>query len=241
MDKYVYKTFYKGLAIDFKVHSKGDFFIILPGFPSSNNYTELINFLYNKGFSVISIKYPGSFESDGSFLDSSSSAIVEKGLNAIKTDSFLDLWGNRKITFKSRRINILTGSFGGLIATEYISKNNFEGNVILSAPLLNIKIQKQMLKQTIEFVKRAFKYTYRINKNWEKQFLDKESILFPVNNKLIVLHDLNDATIPFKDNKRIYQTWKTKNDLSIIFHNKGHGPLNEIIMSNWNKIFKKMT
>src|SRR3989338_512707 len=72
MKKPVLKAYYGGIFFEFVLQDRNaDVVIILPGFPGRNDYNEIIEVFFERGYHVFVPRYRGSYQSSGTFLSKS--------------------------------------------------------------------------------------------------------------------------------------------------------------------------
>ena len=247
MTKPILKAYWNKIFFEFLVHKKdsADAIIILPGFPSSNNEDELMRFFYEKGFNVFYLRYRGSFQSKGYFLESNLVGDMIQCINHINKGKVVSLWDMEEKSFKNRDLILLTGSFGGAIACGIAAKSDhLISKIILSAPVWdfdkhNTTYEEQNLSRLLDFVKKAYKNLYRIkfnnliNQLHKFREISQEYYLKKLDCHLLVFHDPKDKTVSIDHTKEIVK--KIKNS-KLIEHNFGHGLSEELIKQYWNEI-----
>lgn len=247
MTKPILKAYYNGGFFEFLIHKdkSTDAIIILPGFPSSNNEDDLMRFFYEKGFNVFYLRYKGSFQSNGYFLESNIIDDMIKAIDYINKGRVISLWDMEKKSFENKRLILLTGSFGGAIACGIASKSNhLISKIILSAPVWdfnkhNTIYKEQDLYHLLDFVKRAYKNLYRIKFNNLITCLNKFRNLSPnyylqkLSCPILILHDPEDKTVSIMHTKEIIKQIKGS---ELIEHNLGHGLSEELIERYWSEI-----
>ncbi|MBS3157365.1 alpha/beta hydrolase [Candidatus Woesearchaeota archaeon] len=222
MTKPILKAYYNKIFFEFLVH-KDDFvdaIIILPGFPSSNNEDELMQFFYENGFNVFYLRYGGSFQSKGYFLESNPSDDITQCIKYINRGKIVSLWDMEEKSFKNRDLIFLTGSFGGAIACSIVAKSNhLISRIILSAPVWdfdkhNTTYEEQNLSHLSDFVKRAYQNLYRIkfnnliNQLHKFKELSPEYYLQKLNCPLLVFYDQEDKTVSIEHTREIIKKIK---------------------------------
>ena len=69
MKKSLLKSYYGGIFFEFILQDRpADAVIILPGFPGRNDYNELIEVFFGRGYHVFVPRYKGAYQSTGNFL-----------------------------------------------------------------------------------------------------------------------------------------------------------------------------
>ena len=242
----ILKAYSKDLFFEFLTHDKeADAIILLPGFPSSNKEDELMRFLYEKGFNVFYIRYKGSFQSKGYFLETNIVNDIIESITYLNKGKVKSLWDMQEIFFKNKSLIILTGSFSGAIACGIAAKSkNIISKIILSAPVLDFRkhnsiYEEQDLIYLLNFVKRAYLNLYRIKFNNLVNQLNKFQELSPqyymerLDCPLLIFHDPKDKTVSIEHTKEAIKLLKSS---KLIQHNLGHGLSELLIKKYWNKI-----
>lgn len=246
MAKPILKAYYGGIFFEFVVHKDpADAIFILPGFPSSNNKDDLMRFLYEKGFNVFYLRYRGSFQSEGYFLESNVVDDMIKSINYINRGNVTSLWDIEEKSFKNKKLILLSGSFGGVIICGIAAKlENLISKIILSAPVWdfnkhNTTYKEQDLSHLLKFVKRAYINLYKINFNDLIIRLNKFKELSPeyylkrLNCPVLVLHNPEDKTVSIMHTKEMVKKIKK---YELIEHDLEHGLSEDLIKKYWEKI-----
>ncbi|MEK6933639.1 MAG: alpha/beta hydrolase [Nanoarchaeota archaeon] len=247
MTKPILKAYYKKIFFEFLVHKNdsADAIVILPGFPSSNNEDELMRTFYEKGFNVFYLRYEGSFQSKGYFLESNPIEYMIECINHINKGKVISLWDMEEKSFKNKNLILLTGSFGGAIACGMAAKSShLNSKIILSAPVWDFKMhnmiyEEQNLSHMVDFVKRAYKNLYRIKFNNLIKQLHKfketlpEYYLKKLGCPILIFHDPMDKTVSIEHTKKIIKQIKKS---KLIEHSLGHGLSERLIGQYWSEI-----
>lgn len=246
MAKPILKSYSGEVFFEFLTHKeKADAIIILPGFPSSNNYDKLIQFLYEKGFNVFFPRYPGSYQSKGKFLDENPINHLSGFVDHISKGSTENLWDLRTKSFKNNRYFLLSGSFGGPFACALARRHpNKFTKIILTSPVLdlsnhNVEFDEQDLLHLTGFIKRSFMNLYRI----EFEDLVNQALRFDELNKnfywselyvpVTILHDPKDKTVNINHSMRFVDE---NDNRMLIEHSFGHNLSVELIEKYWGQL-----
>ncbi len=241
---YILKTkFPNGIFGEFILQQKqADSIIILSGFPSNNIYDDLMKFLYDEGFHVFFLRYPGMYQSEGIFLEDGITEPLIEAIEEIKKGNVLNLWNNKNINFLSKEIHIMTGSFGGAVALNIAKQINIE-KMILFSPVLDFSKHnkdgdEQDLNHLDTFVRRAYTHCIRMPSNNITKILAelKELSGMPkTKSNILIFHDPTDKVVSVhKITKYVESTPKT----SINLDYKGHGLQYELIKPVSDKIMQ---
>lgn len=248
MKKPLLRAYYGGIFFEFVLQDRtADAVIILPGFPGRNDFGELIELFFDRGYHVFVPRYRGSFQSAGSFLSKNpvdDLIMFSKNLNKGIVKS---LWDMKKQSFKINKKIIVTGSFGGAIACGLVAKQPGFSYLILAAPVWdfarhNEKGDEEDLVNLTEFVKRAYKNCYRINfKNLQdkmskfKEVRPEYYLSTLINFPVLVFHDPNDKVVSFKHTKEMLPRL---NKATYIEHYLGHGLSDHLMIAFWKEVDK---
>lgn len=228
---FILKSFAKDIFFEYKTHKEpSKAIILLPGFPSNNNQDKIINLLFEEGYNIFFMRYKGSFQSKGAFLEQDPSQEIKELLLQLETETTINLWDETGSKFKNTEYIILTGSFSGAISLgvdeEKIKK------IILCSPVWdytehNKDNDEQELSHLTKFVKKAWNNLYNYDfkdvqeqmKNFEnckwKNYKDKIK-----GKKVLILHDQNDKTTSIKHTHKHIEEIPS---IKLIEHNRGHG------------------
>jgi len=238
MRKYTLKAYYGDIFFEFLVQDKSaDCICFLPGFPSGNNYNELMYYLYGKGYHVFTIRYKGSYQSKGKFLDTNIVDDLIEFIEHLKKGIAISLWDLKEIHFKINNRYLFASSFGGAIACGLVSKIDFFNKMVLFAPVWDFsKHNKEFLEQDLQhltiFTQRAYQNCYRfdfddIQKELERfDEIKTRNYINKLNCPILVFHAINDQTVSINHSLNIA---KLKPNIKIIKHNLGHGAKVELL------------
>lgn len=244
MEKPILKAYYENTFFEFLVHKNAsDTIIILPGFPSSNNNDYLMKFLYSKGFNVLFLRYNGSYQSKGFFLENNIVKEIGDFIKNLKKVEVTSLWDMSKQKFKIKKLILMGGSFSGAISCGLVATNKSIKKLILFSPVWdykkhNEKENEQDLIHLLDFVKRAYKNLYQIKFNNLVNQLEKFKEVSPnyyaqrLKIPLLVFHDPNDATVSIMHTKKMKSILPK---MDIIEHKMGHG-VRKVLFDKWDKI-----
>ena len=238
MAQYILKAYYGDLFFEFMLQDKkADFICFLPGFPSSNNYDSLMRFLHQNGFHVFTIRYRGSYQSRGKFLEKNVVEDLKEFLKHVKKGKVTSLWDLKEFRFQVHKKYLFARSVGGAVACGLAAITNFFDKMVLFAPVWDFsKHNKQYPEQDIQhlttFVKRGFQNCYRI----EFDDLEEETVkikemrpeqyLPKLKLPILVFHAANDNTVSIKHTLAMM---KKKANIQLVKHELGHGPKTELL------------
>jgi esterase/lipase len=248
MKKPVLRAYYGGIFFEFVLQDRiADAVIILPGFPGRNDFNELIELFYDRGYHVFVPRYRGTFQSLGEFLSKSPVDDLIMFMRNLDKGFAKSLWDMKKLNFKVNKKILVSSSFGGAIACGLIAKCPGFSHLILAAPVWdfarhNEKGDEQDLIHLTEFVKRAYKNCYRFEfddlakrlskfKELNPEFYFPKIKDFPI----LVLHDPNDKIVAFRHTKEMLGVLgKT----TYIEHYLGHGLSASLLSAFWKDVDK---
>lgn len=238
MTKHILKGYYEDIFFEFLLQdSEADAIFFLPGFPSSNNYNELMYYLYQKGFHVFTIRYRGSYQSNGMFLEKDPVEDMTLFIENIKKGKVISLWDNQEFTFKIKQKILSASSFGGAVAAGTLAKTNFFDKAIFFAPVWdfsehNVLYPEQDLIHLTQFTKRAFKNCYRLvcdnitEKIAEYTSMSKSNYINKIDTPILVFHGTKDNTVRIEHTLKVCSENK---NIKLIKHPYGHGPKKELL------------
>jgi esterase/lipase len=248
MKKPIARAYYGGIFFEFVLQDRtADAIIILPGFPGRNDFGELIELFYDRGYHVFVPRYRGSYQSSGSFLSKSPVDDIIMFARNLDKSFAKDLWDMKKKIFKINKKIIIASSFGGAIACGLIAKYPSFSHLILAAPIWdfakhNENNDEQDLRHMAEFVKRAYKNCYRLNFNDIIKKLSKFKELSPEyyypklkDFPVLVFHDPNDKIVAFRHTKEMLPAL---NKATYIEHYLGHGLNASLLNAFWKETDK---
>ncbi len=248
MKKPILRGYYGGIFFEFVLQDRNaDAMIIFPGFPSGNDFSDLIAFFYEKGYHVFVPRYRGTYQSSGVFLSKSPVEDMIFFLEGLDSGSARSMWDMKKEAFKINKKILLASSFGGAIALGVAAKYDKISHLILQAPVWDFKLHnadgsEQDLDKTTEFVRSAYKNCYRFRfKNLTKKLgkfddMDPDFYLPKVKTTpILVMHDPNDKEVALKHTKEKMTTLEKGTYLE---HYLGHKLTRDILTAYWKDIDK---
>lgn len=138
----------------------------MPGYPAKQ---ELMFFLAENGYWVFSLRYRGSWESDGFFLEKSPHLDVIDVINSLSS-GFVDLWNNKRYKIKNPGVYLIGSSFGGP-AVILASKDKRVKKAVAFSPVIDwrVKSKHERLDWLGKFTRMAFGNGYRFRqRDWDK-------------------------------------------------------------------------
>ncbi|MEK6892785.1 MAG: prolyl oligopeptidase family serine peptidase [Nanoarchaeota archaeon] len=248
MKKPLLRAYYGGIFFEFVLQDRtADAAIILPDFPGRNDFNELVELFFDRGYHVFVPRYRGTYQSSGEFLSKNPVDDLIMFTKNLDKGFAKSLWDMEKKVFKINKKILITGSFGGAIACGLAAKHQGFSHLILAAPVWdfarhNEKGDEQNLQHMTEYVKRAYKNCYRFEFDDLAKRLNKFKELnpeyyhaklkdFPV----LVFHDPNDKIVAFKHTKEMLSVLSKA---TYIEHYLGHGLSASLLSAFWAEVDK---
>jgi pimeloyl-ACP methyl ester carboxylesterase len=247
MKKPILRGYYGGIFFEFILQDrKADAVVILPGFPSGNEFGDLISLFYGKGYHVFVPRYRGSHQSSGIFMSKNPVEDMAFFIEHLKSGEAKSLWDMKKETFEINKLILIGGSFSGPIACGLAAKYPVFSHLILQAPVWDFREHnaagdEQDLEKMTEFVKNAYKNCYRFKFKSMKKKLEKFDELKPqyyipkLNLPVLVMHDPNDRSVAYRHTKKYAAMIPTATYLE---HYLGHKLLADMLSAYWKEIDK---
>ncbi|MEM4270740.1 MAG: prolyl oligopeptidase family serine peptidase [Candidatus Pacearchaeota archaeon] len=247
MKEPILRAYYGGIFFEFIVHDKAaDAIIILPGFPSGNDFKDLIKFFFNQGYHVFVPRYRGTYQSTGKFLSKNPVDDMIMFVKHLGGGSAKSLWDGKKKTFNINRKILVGLGFGGTIALAVAAKYPGFSHLIAVAPIWdftkhNKDGDEEDLKKITEFVKRAYQNCYRyefndiIKKLKKFEEIKPEFYMQHLNLPVLILHDPNDKFVAFRNSKEMTSRLSKG---TLIEHYLGHKLSADVVNALWKDIDK---
>ncbi len=214
MKKPILRGYFGGVFVEFVLQDRlADAIVILPNFPSGNDFGELIAFFFEKGYHVFVPRYRGTYQSTGKFLSKNPVDDLITVLKELDEGSIKSLWDGKKQSFRVNKKILVSSGFGGAIALGLAAKSGMASHIILQAPIWDFKMHnssgdEQDIEKMSEFVRGAYKNCYRyIFKNFKKKMSKFEELnpayYLPRINEtpVLVMHDPNDKIVSLRHTK----------------------------------------
>ena len=238
------KSYFKDIYFESKIDKKNKkTIIILPGFPFPGVDKEDRDFLSSKGYNVFFVFYPGTYQSEGLFLENSPVKEISEFISYIKKGQITSLWDDSTKEFNSENLFLFGGSFSGPICLALSNHKDID-KIYLSSPVLdfnkhNIEGDEQELKNLTNFVKRAYKNIFRFDfddiseRMTQFEEFSQKGYLDKISKPILISHDPNDKTVSIKHAKNLI---KLKPEIKLIEHSFGHS--NGLLPKIWDRIGK---
>ena len=226
MKSIIWKTRIDGMLLDILIpkQSNGWALINCPGLPSSPDSSKLKKFA-EKGFYIFNLRYKGTWESEGEFLEVSPVNDVALVIDLIKKRKIKEIYGKTILKLPNLKISIIGSSFGGSVAL--CCSNLKVDSIIAICPVINFKsLSKHHILNLKGFLKEAYGNCYRFNDIKFDKMLNSE-ILSPANyinskTSTLIIQGLQDKTINPNGVINFYNSITNKNKKLILVKNGGH-------------------
>ena len=250
MKKPILRGYYGGIFFEFVLQDRlADAIIILPGFPSGNDFNELIAFFFERGYHVFVPRYRGSYQSAGIFLSKNPVDDLIYFIDNLDEGSAKNLWDMKKEEFRINKKILLSVNFGGPIALGVAAKSGNVSHVILEAPIWDFKVHNEGgderdLQNLTEFVRNAYKNCYRFKFKGMTRKLNKFEELNPAyylpklsesGIPLLIMHDPNDKIVSIKHTR---QKLALLPKATYLEHYLGHKLNRDLLVAYWKEIDK---
>lgn len=211
--------------------------ILCNGAPAVPSKKTLMEFLVKKGYTVIHMRYRGSWESKGEFLKKS----LEQDLIDVIEElpkGFKDLWSGEKFKIQVKTITVMGSSFGGP-AVLLASNDSRVTKAIAFSPVVdwNAPSKEEPMPKFVQFMKEAYGQVYRGN-NWNK--LGRDGFYEPTGkedgSKILIIHAKDDEVVHLKEVAEYAQKTKTN---SVLLKSGGHmGTSSAMDPKIWKRVSK---
>lgn len=194
--------------VAFPARQQGRVALVCPGAPGSPFKNEVLTFLASKGYVAILMRYRGTWESGGTFLEHPPTKDVTDIIDyLVKKKSIVDAWNNEKIAIKIKYIDLFGASFGGP-AVLLNSKHPKVRKVIALAPVIDWRNcgAGETFESYVQFSEVGFGGAYRVknkrdwNKFLQKDFYNPITMLDKINpKKCFIIQTLDDDSCPVEN------------------------------------------
>lgn len=186
--------------------------------------------LFNAGYNVIHVRYPGTFESEGHFLKQNPAIDLVSLIKHLKNNcQFTELFSNKNIKINSEKIILLSSSFGGSIGLSIQQMTNLVDKHIALSPVVDfqsycsVDIRKNDLINLKSFLKNAFQNIYRFADEDYDNLISGKTIpkmnRLNISGEIITYLGLKDT---FVTEKYVRENLEEKSREYIVLHDKGH-------------------
>lgn len=152
----------------------------LPGLPNKPTTPDMGQPLADLGFTVLQARYPGNWQSYGSFGPGSSVAGALMGVELLLKGNALNLNNEEMISWEVDHIILIGSSYGGGIAVSALGSSNLVSAAVAFCPLLdpsqqniNKNLPEDNLATLYPYLKRCHENVYRkLNDNEWENFIE---------------------------------------------------------------------
>lgn len=203
---YAYRVRFKDLLVEFLPPSKktGSVAIVCPGAPGVPSSTKLLEFLTKRGFWAFRLRYRGTWESGGKFLEFSPAQDIHLLLDAL-SHPFTSIWEKKEFFVTPKRVVVFGTSFGGPAALFSSSDSRISKVVTLSGVVdwrVDGKSESLHLLDKVHRLAFGDMYRFAKGKNWMS--LSRSGFYNPIQHKeqidpkkVFMIHAHDDRVVPF--------------------------------------------
>ncbi len=186
-------------------HQKGRVAIICTGAPSSPSKKDRLSFLADQGYVVIALRYRGTWESQGNFLEKSPAQDVKDVINDLmRHGSIRDLHTEEVIPVRVSAVHLFGSSFGGpaVIMNSHLP---IVKKIIAISPVIDWKEEgeDEPFDFFVRFTREAFGGAYRTRHADDWQKLIRTDFYDPIahtdtidGKKILIIHTKDDTVVP---------------------------------------------
>lgn len=210
--------------------------VFCPGLPGQPENKNIMEFYSRQGFTCFFIKYRGTWESGGNFLEKSPEEDVREVIDYLNVKKRVtELYNLREIDLKFDEIFVFGSSFGGSVALVAGAKNQKVAKITALAPVVDYRSQgkekssEEDMQHTGEYISRAYGYGYRLeSKNWKKLLngdvdLNPKDYVNELRNKQVfILHGESDLSVSPQKTKNFFSEIKKSNSQYVSIKDLGH-------------------
>lgn len=137
----------------------------LPGLPNQPKDVILGKTLSDRGYSILHLRYPGSWQSYGNFGPASSLSGALLGLDLLSKRKTVDLISQREVNWDIDHLILVGHSYGGGIAMCAQGITHLSDAAIVFSPLLEPHLQNQDPLKPEDDLKTLYPYLKRCHEN----------------------------------------------------------------------------
>ncbi len=191
-------------------HPTNDVVILCDGLPSGNSKTRMVEWFARKNFWTFHIRYRGTWESGGTFLDH----VPEKDILdvvAALPNGFKDVWSDQSFAIQPARVCVVGASFGGTAAL-MASLHVVVSKVIAISPVIDWTVDADEPMDWLErVVQEGYGSAYRFShEDWRK--LARGEFFQPMTHldefdpdKIFLAHAYDDRVVPIVPAERFVE------------------------------------
>ncbi|RME31304.1 alpha/beta fold hydrolase [Candidatus Woesearchaeota archaeon] len=189
-----------------------DAVVYCPGLPSSPHYPRLLKQLQARGYVGVALRYRGTWESAGRFLERTPVADVQAVLRMLRRGGFTELFGGTRVRLNVRNIFLVGSSFGGLVALQALKKPAIKvKKAVLLAPVISFAALggPESHEAHARVLVRAWPNAYRFNSSSYGRLVRDELIgdgmarlRALAGKQLLIFHSRNDPVVSIAQSRR---------------------------------------
>ncbi len=176
-----------------------------------DKYHPFVEQMKRLGYNLFVPRYMGTYESSGEFNTENSVKSVESAIELAKSGEGVELFANSKLKWKNERTYLIGFSYGALPS---LLQNLDVDKTLLVCPFVLMQYHLpnssgENVKDTFEFLQRAYPNCYRFNANDVVEDILKVE-LPKLKDNLIVIIGKNDNSIPKEEVNYIRNLYNIK-------------------------------
>ncbi|WP_163530169.1 alpha/beta hydrolase family protein [Halobacillus ihumii] len=224
----------------------------LPGLPNKPTVEDMGQPLADLGFTVLQVRYPGSWQSYGNFGPSSSLEGALLGLELLSDGKTLNLCSQTEVVWSIKHLVLIGNSYGGGIAVSALGLSGLADAAIALCPLLepefqnaNTSLSEDDLSILYPFLRKHHKNIFRnLSEDEWNDFIHGSHFSIPSNyledlkeKHLLLIHGTDDKSIRYDHTENFYNKLRAVGSRKVnllIKDGVGHGKrLRLVTRNNW--------
>lgn len=201
---HLYRTcFFGEVVVEFlpPKHPSTDVVILCDGLPSGGSKQQLVQWFAQRNFWTFHLRYRGTWESGGMFLDHSPEQDVLDVIKALH-DGFKDIWSGKTFSCQPEQVCVVGSSFGGTTAL-MASLDDSVDRVLAISPVIDWTVSADEPMDWMEdILQRGYVGAYRFtHQDWLK--LSQGEMFQPLArtqefdpSKIFLMHAHDDRVVP---------------------------------------------
>jgi len=209
--------------------------VIAPGMPSNSSKHTLLKQLTKRGYVAVHLRYRGTWESSGVFLDHDPTKDVLDVIQSAQ-EGFSDVWTGKEYAIQSKKTIVFGSSFGGAAAI-LSTQSNLVDKAIAISPVVDwtSPSESEPMDWLERVVQNGYPGAYRFShSDWTR--LSKGEFYQPVksehkidSSKLTIFHAMDDTVVPAEPVRAFAQRINCDHH----FFNKGGHQLGRKLTTWW--------
>lgn len=182
-------------------HQTRDVVILCDGMPSGGSQRQSIEWFSKKGFWTFHLRYRGTWESSGRFLDHAPEQDVLDVIAALP-NGFTDLWSHESFALQPAHVCVVGSSFGGTAAL-MASLHVVVQKVLAIAPVIDWTVQAdEPLDWLEQVIRQGYGGAYRFSSDdWRRlsrgEFFQPQAVVNEFDpKKIFIAHAMDDVVVP---------------------------------------------